>query len=267
MDSLKNIKKGFKKNIKDGIVYYTVPLFEKHVNYAFCGDVSNGLNFKAIRGANREQVQSSYKSLCSVLNMPYDNCVMTNIVHGATITQVDEQHIGMGVSRSVKLPPCDGLITFKSHIPIATTHADCMPIAFFDKNKKVGCVVHAGWRGVLAQIQKTAVEMLVKKYDCSPRDILVAIGPTIGKCCFVVDKDVSADFVSAFSRDDFVINKGIKDKIDLQDIVIKTMLDYCIPAGNITVDGRCTACENSGLSSYRRDGDSAGTMAQIMCLK
>ena len=267
MDYLKGINIGFNKRIKDGITYYTVPSFEPYVNFAFCGDVSNNMAFKAIRGADIKDVQMSFKKLCSVLDMPYNSCVMTNIVHGDNIIKIEDIHKGHGVSSAVKLSPCDGLITDKAEIPIASTHADCMPIAFFDKENKVGCVVHAGWRGILAGIQSRAIEMLIKEYNADSKNILVAIGPTINKCCFVVDKDVTKSFTDAYFRDDFVINDGEKDKLDLMKIVISSILNFGIPASNITVDGRCTACQNSKLASFRRDREKAGTMVQIMCIK
>ena len=68
-------------------------------------------------------------------------------------------------------------------------------------------------------------------------------------------------------RNDFILDCGQKDKLDLLKLVILSILDFGIPPVNITVDNRCTACKNSGLESYRRDKDKAGTMVQIMCLK
>lgn len=267
MDYLSGINMGFKKNIKDGIIYYTVPSFEKYVDFAFCGDKSNDLAFKAVRGRTAAKMKSSFNKLCTVLSMPYEACVMTNIVHDDTIVVVDNIHRGLGVSSSTKLPPCDGLITMQNRIPIASTHADCMPIAFYDKKKNIGCVVHAGWRGILAGIQKRAVEIFIKDFDTCPKDLLVAIGPAIQKCCFEVDKDITDLFKKEYLRDDFIHRSGIKDKLDLLKITVTSLLDFGIPAKNITVDNRCTACKESGLESYRRDKDCAGTMVQIMCLR
>lgn len=267
MDYLTDINIGFKQEIINNIIVYRVPAFEPYVNFAFCGDTSNDLSFKAIRGTDISKMRNSFAVLCSALDMPYESAVMTNIVHGDEIVSVGEIHKGFGVSSENKLPPCDGLITSTVNIPIATTHADCMPIAFYDRKRNIGCVVHAGWRGILSGIQKRAVEKLVKEYCADTKDLFVAVGPTINQCCFEVDKDVTDSFKSSYMRDDFILYCGQKDKLDLLKLVILSILDFGIPPINITVDNRCTACKNSGLESYRRDKDKAGTMVQIMCLK
>lgn len=262
---LKDVNIGFTRNERNGIVFYTVPAFEKYVNFAFCGD--SKLSFKAVRGADEETVKNSFAKLCNVLDMPYESCTMTNIVHGDTIAKISNIHKGLGVSSGIKLPPCDGLITVEKGIPIASTHADCTPVAFYDIKNNVGCVVHAGWRGVLAGIHKRAVETFIKEYSSDVHDLLVAVGPAIHQCCFEVDKDVTEKFTNTYMRDDFVQSNGEKDKLDLLKLVVENILEFNIPPQNITVDNRCTACVNSEFTSYRREKDKAGTMVQIMCLK
>ena len=260
---MNGVNKGFTKHLKDGIVYYTVPAFEPYVSYIFCGDTSNSLSFKAVRGITDGQMQKSFQRLCSTAGLPYPACTMTNIVHGTEITYVDESNMGSGVCSLEKLPSCDGLYTDKENIPIATTHADCMPIAFYDKAHNAGCVLHAGWRGILADIQGKAVSLFKSKYNAAAEDLLFAIGPAINACCFEVGNDVAEDFEKAFGKK-YILN-GEKKRIDLLKIVIDELTGLGIPACNITYDGRCTLCGGE-LASYRRDGEKAGTMVQIMCL-
>lgn len=267
MDYLKDINIGFIKCVINDIIVYKVPSFEPYVDFAFCGDISNNLSFKAIRGTDTAKMRSSFTALCNALNMPYEDAVMTNIVHGKDVITVNESHKGLGVSLDETLPPCDGIITKTKNIPIATTHADCMPIAFCDKEQNIGCVVHAGWRGVLAGIHICSVERFFEEHGSSPENLLVAIGPTIHQCCFEVDKDVTESFKTAYSREDFILNCGEKDKLDLLKLVVISLLDKGIKAENITVDNRCTACKDSGLESFRRDKNNADTMVQIMCLR
>lgn len=267
MAYLDKVNRGFKKIKKDGVVYYTPASFSSHVDLVFCGDVSNGLDFKAIRKSSMEDMQRGFKGLCGVLNIPYEKCLMTNIVHGNEIAIVNYSHAGLGVSSPVKLPPCDGLVTNVPGLPIASTHADCMPIAYYDKAHNVGCVIHAGWRGVLARIHEKGINTLLDSFNSDPKDILVAIGPTINQCCFYVGSDVTDDFTREFATDDFVCHDRNKDRLDLTSIVLKFCEKVGILPKNITIDGRCTACKDSGLASYRRDKDEAGTMVQLMVIK
>ena len=265
MSYFDNVNVGFTKKEYGGVVYYTVPAFEDFVDFAFCGDISNNLDFKVIRSATMEDMLYGYSTLCDALDMPFTKATMTEIVHGVDVAIIDESNMGCGVTKE-KLPPCDALITSVPNIPIASTHADCMPIALYDKEHNVGCVIHSGWRGVFGRIIDNAIDTMVKTYSTNMDNLLVAIGPTILKCCFEVDKDLTAKFVDQFGTDDFVSYGDNKDKLDLLKIVLKSIEERNIPAQNVTIDGRCTCCDNS-LHSYRRMKQDCGTMVQIMMIR
>lgn len=256
----------FKRNLKDGIVFDTVPSFEPYVDYAFCGE-KQGLGFKTIREMERDGMLASYKQLCHTLEIDYDKAVMTNIVHGDDVFIVCNNQAGFGISNEKNLSPCDGLITGEIGLPICTTHADCTPIAFYDKVKNVGSVVHAGWRGVLLKIHINTIEKMKTLFGSKPENILVAIGPFINQCCFEVDHDVSEKFENEFEYDDFIIKGEIKDRIDLGKIILCGLEHEGIPPENVTMDQRCTCCEENNLHSFRRDQGKSGTMVQIMRLR
>ena len=81
----------------------------------------------------------------------------------------------------------DAIVTTRPNLAICIKTADCVPVFIVDRIKKIIAVVHAGWRGTALEITTKVVRLLHEKYGSSPRDILAAIGPAIGQCCFEVD--------------------------------------------------------------------------------
>ncbi len=260
------VHKGFTKHSENGVIFYTVDAFNGKANYVFCGDVSNNLDFKTIRNATTQSVIKGYEKLCAAANIPFESLILANIVHGNTVEKIEVSNSDKTLLGGEKLPPCDGLITKLSNIPLATTHADCMPIAFVDPVKKVVCSVHAGWRGVLSSIDKVALNTFVKEYGSNKQDILVAIGPTIHESCFEVDKDLGKQFLETFSKEKYVTFNDEKANVDLLSIVLDNLEDFGIPPKNVTLDDRCTKCHPDNLHSFRRDKGECGTMVQIIYL-
>jgi YfiH family protein len=68
--------------------------------------------------------------------------------------------------------------------------ADCVPILFYDPNKKVIGIAHAGWKGTVSKIARNTVNAMNKNYNSKPKDIIAGIGPAIGPCCYEVKLDV-----------------------------------------------------------------------------
>ncbi len=81
----------------------------------------------------------------------------------------------------------DGLITNKKDIPLCVVTADCLPILFYDINKKVIGVAHGGRKGLALGVIKNIISKFVNQFDCNPRDIIVGIGPGIEEKCYEVD--------------------------------------------------------------------------------
>lgn len=265
MTFLEAANQGFIRVNKEGVAYDTVPAFFPYVDYLFCG-YRSPLAFKVIRQASKEDVQSSYETVCRAAGMPYERLAMTHIVHGDRVLRVTEEMAGMGVSRAMQLPECDGIYTDVPHLPIASTHADCMPVAYFSPDRHTGCVVHAGWRGVLSGIHRKAFAQLLA-HGCKGEDMLIAIGPCIHQCCFEVGSEVSQAFLQAYSAGSWLTSRGGREYIDLLALVLLDFEQLGVHPSKVTVDTRCTCCPQNNLQSYRRDGKTAGTMVQIMCLR
>jgi YfiH family protein len=144
----------------------------------------------------------------------------------------------------------DGLITNGSGFVLAIRTADCVPILIADPAHHAIAAVHAGWRGTVAEILSKALADMSKRFDTDQADVLVAIGPAIGSCCFEVGPEVAVQFGWPAE----------KTHIDLVDANRQQALRAGVPGSRIAVLGRCTRCGATQFHSYRRDREQSGRM-------
>jgi YfiH family protein len=144
----------------------------------------------------------------------------------------------------------DALATREARL-VAVRTADCVPVLLADVREGRVAAVHAGWRGTLARIVERAVESLVRA-GSRPKDLVAAIGPAIGRCCYEVSPDLAARFESAFGprvRADRRLDLPLANRISLESCGLS-------PDRVETIDV-CTFCDGR-FHSFRREGESAG---------
>ena len=183
----------------------------------------------------------------------------THTDHVAIVSSIDD---GSYYAAGKYFMETDGLITDIPNIALATRFADCTPILLFDPVKRVHGNIHSGWKGSLKEIGGKAVDKMVEEYNSNPQDIIVILGPAIGKDDFEVDIDVMQLFKEKFMFHDDVITRknDIKYCIDLKEIIKRTLMDKGIGKNNIhSVD--ISTFKDPNLHSYRRDKDAFGQMA------
>ena len=151
----------------------------------------------------------------------------------------------------------DALVTNESNKVLTITVADCYPIYLFDPTRKIVAIAHAGWRGITKDILCNVIDYFVLKFSSDPQDILVGIGPGLGKCHFEVKEDVLDNF-TAYPEE--IEHKNGKIFVDLSAILEKKMLERGLKRENIEFSGLCTYCENGKFFSRRRDKNSDEVM-------
>ncbi len=169
-------------------------------------------------------------------NIPFKNIVRMKQVHGADIYE----YMGDGAG----IEEADGLTTSVKGKCLLALTADCVPILFFSREKRIIGISHQGWRGLLAQLPKKMVERL-------GRDTVAAIGPAINDCCYNIEKDRYEVFKKQFPQE--VFHKvGDKISLNLARLSYLQLQEAGIPEKNIDHFPFCTACDQDRFFSYRK---------------
>ena len=155
----------------------------------------------------------------------------------------------------------DALLTGDPGRFLSIRTADCLPILFADPEKGVVAAAHAGWRGTVAEIAARTVEAMERRFGSDPRDLLAALGPCIGECCFVVGPEVAGQFRK------FLPERGDLDrvaKISLREVNVRQLLSAGVQPEKIEISDACTRCDVELFHSHRRDGKAAGRMTAMI---
>jgi YfiH family protein len=147
----------------------------------------------------------------------------------------------------------DGLLTDAPNTPVSIRTADCLPILLVDTNHRSVAALHAGWRGTAAGIAEKAISRMSAEFGTRAEDLIAAIGPGIGVCCYHVGEDVGKQFGLTGSG-----------KINLAESNRRQLLTTGIPASQIDVLDRCTFCDAELFHSFRRDKERAGRMISFI---
>jgi YfiH family protein len=165
----------------------------------------------------------------------------------ATLKQVHSAECVVAGGRTGLLGQGDALLENTPGALIAVKTADCMPILLVDARNRAVAAVHAGWRGTVARIAPGAVEAMRERFGSRPEDLLAAIGPGIGKCCYEVGPEVAVEF-----------GEPGRAHIDLTE----TNRNQLQQAGveRIYAANLCTMCNPDDFHSFRRDKEAAGRL-------
>ncbi len=188
--------------------------------------------------------------------------------------------------------PCkgDASTTNAPGLLLAVQTADCVPILLVDPKKRVVAAVHAGWRGTLARVAEKTIGRMRLDFRSKPSDLLAALGPSIGPCCY----EVGAELVSKFTAQ-FADASGYFDEprtgeepnplqwlnmeppghqspprnvhLDLRKANRSQLLAAGLRAQNIFTSDLCTACRNDFLFSYRKEGALSGRLLSVIGIR
>jgi YfiH family protein len=147
--------------------------------------------------------------------------------------------------------------------------ADCVPVLVVDVEKRVGAAFHAGWRGTVARIVERGVAKMVAEYGSRVEDLMTAVGPSIGACCYSVGEEVRAEFAGQFGYADELFGRTDELRLNLWEANRRQLLDAGVGAERITVIGECTACardESGALRYFSHRGEKgvAGRMLNVV---
>jgi YfiH family protein len=166
----------------------------------------------------------------------------------------------------------DGLITDVRGVLLGVGTADCVPVLVVDVEKRVVGAFHAGWRGTVARIVERGVARMAEEYGSRVEDLVAAVGPSIGACCYTVGEEVRSEFGQGFGYARELFETGTDDggiRLDLWEANRRQLLDAGVDEGRIALVGECTACmrDESGTLRYfshRGEKGHAGRMLNVV---
>ena len=241
--------------------------------HAFCtrlGGVSEedykSLNMSFREGDEEFRVLQNWSKLAAAFDIPMENFLVLNQVHGDNIFVIQPRGEYFTSRDALNY---DAIVTDRANLAICIKTADCVPVFLVDHVRKVIAAVHAGWRGTALGITAKVVRLMQNQYGSSPADLLAAIGPSIGSCCYEVDETVADAFHHDKNAEAFLFPGKRKDRwmLDLAEANRQQLRDCGIPAENIEAAGVCTVCRQDAFFSHRGSGGVTGRQINFLMIK
>lgn len=196
-----------------------------------------------------------------------------------TLIQVHGQRVAVVRGVTGNRPEADVMVSDDPDIAIAVRAADCVPILIADPKTGAVAAVHAGWRGTAAGAATAAVEALIREFGARAADLVAAIGPSIGPCCYEVGTELVDAFAAAGHPRHLIDRwflappprRGEHERPKLKLDTWAANRDQLMLAGldeqNIHTCGLCTASHLDLFPSYRVERGKAGRIAGIIKVK
>jgi YfiH family protein len=217
-------------------------------------------------GSRPEEVDEAWAELAAAVGVAPDQLVRARQVHGREAVVVRRgDRTGRGPAGDA-----DILTTDDPSRALAVQAADCAPILLADRATGAVAAAHAGWRGLAAGVPAAAVQAMVDAWGSRPADLVAAVGPSIGACCYEVGSAVHEAFVAAgFSRAAIDLWFGVEHRpghwqFDGWASARDQLAAAGVPDDRIHLSRLCTGCFPDRLCSYRRQGAAAGRMAALV---
>ncbi len=159
-------------------------------------------------------------------------------------------------------PQADAAVAGAPGFLLGIQTADCLPVLLVDPRKRIVAAAHAGWRGTAAGIAAVAVQALAAR-GSRPEDIVAALGPAVGACCYEVGEELREAFGASGSA---FFRSGPRGRphLDLRAANVCQLLGAGLRPAAVHHVAACTRCRADLYHSYRRDGRAAGRMVSFV---
>jgi hypothetical protein len=260
---------------KNAIAYLQAPVFSScdFLVHAFgtrvggaSQDEYKSLNLSFREGDEEFRVLANWDKLSTAFEIPMENFLVLNQVHRDGIFVIKPHGEYFNSREQLNY---DAIVTNRPNIAICIKTADCVPVLMVDPVKKVIAAVHAGWKGSSLAITAKVAKLLKSQYGTDARDLLAAIGPSIGSCCYEVDAPAVDAFRGHHRAEAFLRPGERKNRwmLDLVEANRGQLLDEGLSAEHIDTSGLCTKCRQDAFFSHRGSGGITGRQISFMMIK
>jgi len=260
------------------------------VSRAYCAEDAPGeLNLGFTSADDREAVAQNRRLLAEAIT----GSVATPLI---TIRQIHSNVVVLasaGDAARERPSKADGVMTDEPGLLVGVQTADCIPVLVADRKRRAVAAFHAGWRGTVSRIVETGIGRMRLQFGSRPEDLVAAIGPGIGACCYAVGEDLLSNFESqfAYARDLFhevYDSDPIRTKypmlfltqrapghspigpslhLDLIEANRRQLLAAGLKPKAIHLLGGCTSCQQDLFFSHRASQGHAGRMLSVIGIR
>jgi len=257
---------------KGSVEYFAVTVWNAYpaITHAFCtrrggisADPYASLNMSRKEGEAEANVSANWDIAAAAFGLAGGQFFRISQVHGEGILVID----GEGFRSPTDRPPeYDAVITNRPGLALCILTADCVPVLMFDRAKRVVAAVHAGWRGTALNISGRVATMFRERFRSRPEDLLAAVGPAIGPCCYEVDEAVYGAMAGHPHRDELFCPQvpAGRWKLDLPLANRRQLEEAGIPGENICTANLCTSCHRGLFFSHRGEGGTTGRLLNFI---
>lgn len=254
---------------------------------AYCVDAAPGeLNLGFTAADDRNAVNANRRLLAEAVSGEANTpLVLVRQFHSNLVVRATSRD-------AAREKPCkaDGVITNQPGLLLGVQVADCIPVLVADKKRRVVGAFHAGWRGTVKRIVELGVGRMRLEFGSRPQDLVAAIGPGIGQCCYSVGEEVVSEFVSQFNYADALFREvydsdpvrqkypmlfltqrapghsdiGPQTHLDLVEANRRQLIAAGVKAKAISIVGGCTSCQPELFYSHRGSRGHAGRLMGVI---
>lgn len=218
-------------------------------------------------GDQQESVIKNRRSLAERLGFDFDAWSSSEQVHGTRVFYMTEEWRGSGrENQNEAIKDTDGIYTDKPDILLTSFYADCVPLLFLDPQRRAVGLAHAGWKGTVGLIAGEMVTAFGKQFNSKPDDLFVAIGPSIGGCCYEVDEHVMQHVRRSVPewQQCATAKENNRFMLDLPACNQQILEQAGVQTNRIWRTSWCTHCRTDLFFSHRKEAGKTGRMASFI---
>ncbi|HEX5130942.1 MAG TPA: peptidoglycan editing factor PgeF [Candidatus Krumholzibacteria bacterium] len=272
------------ERVHDGVHYLTFESFDgvdgvSAVVTTRRGGASTGpyatMNLGRRTADAAEAVALNRARAAALVNAPVRHLTFGKQVHRANVAVVT------AVDAGIAFDDTDALVTRVTDTPLVILTADCAAVLLVDPKQRAVGIAHAGWRGTVARIGAATVTAMRDAFGSLPTDLLAAVGPSIGPCCYEVGGEVIDAVGAAFPdhAEELLIEPDMasagsfraavnedRKHFDLWRANERVLLDAGVAENHIEIGGMCTACRTDLFYSHRAEQGLTGRFGALVML-